>query len=227
MSRNAFLSVTLSVLLAFAPVSVAGSPTVVGKIQMKGQVEINGTAAPPESTVFAGDRITTGKETALGLSLTGGDQVFLPSLSAVQVDRAGQQVTVALERGALAVVNSSGQPIVVRAGGVQIQTAAPSGSLFEVAISGGSLKVLARKGTTVVRASNRTVEVKEGTTMEATVPPAPALAAGGLGPLWTIVLVASAAAGITGLAMGVQALNRAQPQDCVVVSPNRPEIVCP
>jgi len=226
MSRNAFLSVTLSVLLAFAPVSVAGSPTVVGKIQMKGQVEINGTAAPAESTVFAGDRIATGKETALGLSLTGGDQVFLPSLSAVQVDRTGQQITVALERGALVVMNSSGQPIVVRAGGVQIQTAAPSGSLFEVAISAGSLKVLARKGTTVVRASNRTVEVKEGTTMEATVP-APAFAAGGLGPLWTIVLVASAAAGITGLVMGVQALNRVHPQDCVVVSPNRPQIACP
>ena len=40
----------------------------------------------------------------------------------------------------------------------------------EVAISGGNLKVLARKGTAMVRASNRTVEVKEGTTMEATLP---------------------------------------------------------
>lgn len=224
MVSKAVIAVVMSMLLVFAPVSVAGSPTVVGKIQMKGQAEINGASAPAESTVFAGDRISTDKETALALSLTGGDQVFLPSLSAVQVDRAGQQITVALERGALAVVNRSDQPLLVRAGGVEIQAAGPSGGLFEVAISGGNLKVSARKGTAMVRASNRTVEVKEGTTMEATVP-TPAFAAGGLGPLWTIVLVASAAAGITGLALGVQSLNRTQPEDCRVVSPN--QIVCP
>ena len=221
---RAFLAVALSVVLVLAPVSMADSPVVVGKMNLKGQVEINGVAAPGESTVFAGDRITTGKETALGLSLNGGDQVFLPSLSAAKVDRAGQQVTVVLERGALAVRNFSGQPILVRAGGVEIQAAAPSSSLYEVAIAGGSLKVLARKGTAVVRASNRTVEVKEGTTMEASVPPT-AISAGGIGPLWTIVLVTSAAAGITGLVLGVQALNRVQPQDCTVVSPN--QIVCP
>jgi hypothetical protein len=226
MVAKAPLAVAFSVLLALPPLSLAGSPAVVGKMNMKGRVEINGASAPPESTVFAGDRISTGNETALGLSLTGGDQVFLPSQSAVQVDRAGQQITVALERGALAVVNRSDQPLLVRAGGVEIQTAGPSGGLYEVAISGGNLKVLARKGTAMVRASNRTVEVKEGTTLEATVP-TPALAAGGLGPLWTVVLVASAAAGITGLVLGVQALNRVQPQDCVVVSPNRPQIVCP
>ncbi len=226
MVAKAPLAVAFSVLLALPPLSLAGSPAVVGKMNMKGRVEINGASAPPESTVFAGDRISTGKETALGLSLTGGDQVFLPSLSVVQVDRAGQQVTVALERGALAVVNRSDQPLLVRAGGVEIQTAGPSGGLYEVAISGGNLKVLARKGTAMVRASNRTVVVKKGTTMEATVP-APAFAAGGLGPPAAFVLVARAAAGITGLVLGVRALNRAQPQDCVVVSPNRPQIVCP
>jgi len=181
MVAKAPLAVAFSVLLALPPLSLAGSPAVVGKMNMKGRVEINGTVAPAESTVFAGDRISTGNETALGLSLTGGDQVFLPSQSAVQVDRTGQQITVALERGALAVVNRSDQPLLVRAGGVEIQTAGPSGGLYEVAISGGNLKVLARKGTAMVRASNRTVEVKEGTTMEATLPE-PAFAAGGLGP---------------------------------------------
>jgi len=224
MLSKSLVAIVLSGLLIFSQVSMAGSPAVVGKMTMKGLVEINGVAAPSESTVFAGDRISTGKETAVGLFITGGDQLFLPSLSNAGVDRAGQQLIVTLERGALAVINQSGQPVVVRAGGVQIQAMRPSVSLYEVVVADGSLKVLARKGTAVVRASNRTVEVTEGKTLEATVPN-PISPSGSLGPLWTTVLVASAAAGITGLVVGVQALNRAQPQDCTVVSPN--QINCP
>ena len=83
---------------------------------------------------------------------------------------------------------------------------------------------MARKGTAVVKATDRTVEVKEGTTMDATVAPGPT-GAGGTSSLLTIVTVVGAAAGITGLALGVQALRRSQPQDCVVVSPNT--ISCP
>jgi hypothetical protein len=68
------------------------------------------------------------------------------------------------------------------------------------------------------------VEVKEGTTMDATVAPGPA-ATGGASAFLTVIGVVGAAAGITGLALGVQALRRSQPQNCVVVSPNT--ISCP
>jgi hypothetical protein len=105
MGPRAILAMGLSLLVAYVPVAPAASPAVVGKMQTKGAAEINGAAAPDETTVFAGDRITTEKETASGLSLPGGDQVFLPSLTAAKVGRSGKRITVTLERGALAVVN--------------------------------------------------------------------------------------------------------------------------
>ena len=216
MGCKAVLAGCLSLLLVYAPVASAASPTAVGKIQTKGKTEVNGTPVPEEATVFAGDRVTTAKETASGLTFPGGDQVFLPSLSAAKVSRADNQIIVALERGALAVVSRSTQPVVIEANGIHIQATRPN-AVYEVAVNGTSLKVLARKGNALVKASNRTVEVKEGTALEASAPPqAPG---GGMSPLLTIILMTGAAAGITGLVLGVEALQRPQPQDCVVVSP--------
>lgn len=223
MRGRALLATCLSLLLVYAPVAPAASPAAVGKIQTKGKAEVNGTPLPEEATVFAGDRITTAKKTASGLTFSGGDQVFLPSLSAAQVNRSGNQVSVVLEHGALAVVSRNAQPILIEANGVHIQAAQSSGAVYEVAVNGTALKVMARKGTALVKASNRTVEVKEGTTLEATAPPQGP--AGGLSPLWTVILVTSAAAGFTGLGLGVAALERSQPQDCTVVSPST--IKCP
>ncbi len=214
----------LALLLVYAPVAPAGSPAVVGKLSTKGTAEVNGAPVPAETTVFAGDRISTQKDTALGLTLPGGNQVFLPALSAARVQRDGHRVTVSLERGALAVVSRAAEPVVIEANGVRIQTAGSTAGAYEVAIHGRSLKVMARKGTAVVTAADRTVEVKEGTTLEATVAQG-STGPGGLSPLWTVVLVTSALAGFTGLALGVQAVTRPQPQSCVVVSQNR--ISCP
>jgi hypothetical protein len=216
MGLRAFLAICLSLLLVYAPVASAASPAAVGKIQTKGRAEVNGASVPEEATVFAGDRITTAKETASGLTFPGGDQVFLPSLSSAQVNRADNQVSVTLVRGALAVVSRSAQPVVIEANGVRIQAAQPGSAVYEVAVNGTSLKVLAHKGTALVKGSNRTVEVKEGATMEATASPQ---GGGGLSPLMTIVLLTGAAAGFTGLGLGIAALQRSQPQDCVVVSP--------
>ncbi len=212
MGCRTLLAMLLVVLLAYAPVAPAASPAVVGKINTKGTAEVNGAPVPAEATVFTGDRISTQKNTASG------------ALTAARISRTGDQVTVALERGALAVVNRSADPVVIEANGVRIQAAGPAGAVYEVAVQGRGLKVMARKGTAVVKATDRTVEVKEGTTMDATVAPGPT-GAGGASSLLTIVTVVGAAAGITGLALGVQALRRSQPQNCVVVSPNT--ISCP
>lgn len=224
MGCRALLAMLLVVLLVYAPVAPAASPAVVGKINTKGTAEVNGAPVPAEATVFTGDRISTQKNTASGLSLPGGNQVFLPALTAARISRTGDQVTVALERGALAVVNRSADPVVIEANGVRIQAAGPAGGVYEVAVQGRGLKVMARKGSAVVKATDRTVEVKEGTTMDATVAPGPT-ATGGTSSFLTVIGVVGAAAGITGLALGVQALRRSQPQNCVVISPNT--ISCP
>ena len=227
MGSKAVLAVLLSLLLAYVPVAESASPAAIGKISTKGKAAVNGTAVPDEATVFAGDRISTEKETATGLSLPGGDQVFLPALTTAQLLRNGDQVTVALEHGALAVISRSSQPVIIRANGVEIQSAKPAGAVYEVAVQGTALKVMARKGTALVKAANRTVEVEEGTTLDATAPTTPTapVSAGGLSPLWTGVLVASTAAGFTGLGLGIKAAVESKPQDCTVVSPN--SIVCP
>lgn len=226
MGSRAFLATLLSVLLVYVPVAQAASPAVLGKISTKGQAAVNGTPVPADATVFAGDRIATEKETATGLSLAGGDQVFLASLSAAQVKRAGKQVIVQLERGALAVVNRSAPAVIVEANGVRVQAAQPAGGIYEVTVNGTALRVMARKGSAVVKASNRTVEVKEGTTLDATVPQGAAGSfAGGLSPLMTAVVVTSLGAGFVGLGLGIAAIKRSQPQDCNVVSPAG--IVCP
>lgn len=223
MGSRSLLVTCLSLLLVYAPVAPAATPAVVGKVQTKGAAEVNGTAVPSEATLFAGDRITTQKKTASGMSLPGGDQVFLPSLTTAKVTRPDKRVVVTLERGALAVVSRSAEPVIIEANGVRIQAGSRQ-AVYEVAVQGTGLKVLARKGTALVKSADRRVEVKEGTTMDATVGPAPP-APGALSPLWTVVLVTSAAAGFTGLALGVIALERSQPQDCTVVSPN--QITCP
>ncbi len=224
MPWRAVLVLVLSVLLVYAPVAPAASPAVVGKLNTNGKVAVNGAVVPTETTLFAGDRISTGEETAVGIFLTGGDQVILGSLSTAQVNRADKQLRLALGEGALAVVDRGTPPIVVTANGVRIEASGASPAIYEVAVKGTSLKVMARKGTAVVTGSNRTVEVKEGTAMDATAPP---LGPSGIAsPLWTVVMLGSAAAGVAGLALGISAARRTSPQDCRVVV-SQSSIVCP
>src|SRR2546425_12132773 len=127
MGLRAVLATLLSVLLAYVPVVPAASPAVVGKISTKGRSTVNGTLVPEEATVFAVDRIATDKETAAGLSLPGGDQVFLPSLSAAQIKCIDDQVAVVLERGTLAVVNRTAQPVIVAVKCVRVRACGNSG----------------------------------------------------------------------------------------------------
>src|SRR5207245_9851432 len=54
------------------------------------------------------------------------------------------------------------------------------------------------------------------TTLDATAPQG-TVGAGGVGPIWTAVLVSSTAAGFTGLGLGIKAVSRPKPQNCVVV----------
>lgn len=227
MRLRAFLATCLAMLLVYAPVVPAATPEVVGKINSRGIAEVNGTPMPSDATVFAGDRIATRKDSVATLALTGGDQVFLPKLSAAQVNRTGSQVTIALQRGALAVINRSSDSLVVETHGVRIQAAGKAGGIYEVAVNGKAVQVQARKGAALVTASNRTVEVKEGTTLDATVAdPGPAGALGGLSPMATAVLATSTAAGLTGLGLGVAAITRSQPEDCKPVISPAGKIVC-
>src|SRR3989441_7239996 len=190
MGFRAVLATLLSVLLVYVPVVPAASPAVVGKISTKGRTTVNGTLVPEEATVFAGDRIATDKETAAGLSLPGGDQVFLPSLSAAQIKRIDDQVAVVLERGALAVVNRSAQPVIVEVNGVRVRASGTSGAIYEVAGYGASPEGRARKGPAGGKGTSPPVGGKESATLHPTAPPRTARAEGA-GPSRTAELASN------------------------------------
>lgn len=213
------LAVIVSLLLVQASITPAGAPAAVGTIQTRGNVQVNGTVIPGGGTLFAGDRIVTGKDTAASLALAGHDQVFLPEQTAAAVRQEGQRVRVVLEQGAVAVVSRSPQPVEVQAAGVRISASAGAG-MYEVAVRDHALEVLGRHGVTLVTAANRTVEVPEGMKLEATIAgPAPA---DGLSTFDKVVLVTAVGLGIAGFALGLAAFLRDKPEDCKVVGSATP-----
>jgi ferric-dicitrate binding protein FerR (iron transport regulator) len=216
MRLKGLVVVVLSMMLVYLPVAPAATSTALGQMTTRGRAEINGSAAPAEATIFAGDRISTSEKTTAAVTLPGQDEVLLPALTRAVLDRQGDRVRVKLERGSLAVRAKSSMPAIVEAGGARIAPAPQTFAVYEVAIEGNTLKVLAQRGTALVETDGRTLEVKEGTELNATL--APPQAQGTLSSLQTWTIIVAAAAGITGLALGVAAITRPNPSDCKVLS---------
>jgi hypothetical protein len=230
------LALVLSLLLVTLPVLPAEPSAAVGKMTTRGAAEVNGTSLPNDATVFSGDRLATQKDSTVALSLGAGNQVFFPELTRARLERRGDETKVSLEQGALAVVSRAGIVPIVEASGVRIQTAGTAPAIFEVAISGTTLKVLARTGAMRVISADRTIEVPEGKMLEATVSPAPpspqAPAAGtgltsGLSTIQVVAIAGGLAAGLTGLALGAVALTRPNPKDCKITGSSPATITCP
>jgi ferric-dicitrate binding protein FerR (iron transport regulator) len=216
--------VLVSSCLSLLMINLPGSPAAVGQLTTSGTAQVNGVAAAAQTTIFAGDRITTELNTHALLAMPGGDQVLLPASSTAAFARNQTGLTVSLEHGAVTVANKSEAPVFVAANGARIHTSI--NGLYAVSVNGASVTVMARRGTAVVETAKRTVEVPEGNTLEATTPP-PQAGAAGLSGLQTFAIVASVAAGVTGLALGAAALSNQppNPKDCTVTSAST--ITCP
>lgn len=221
MERSAFPPLLVSVLLVCAPALEGATGGVAGKVISDGTVEVNGTLVPGGTTVFLGDHVVT-RQKAIILALSDGHQVFLPQNTSTRLDRTGLAGTILLERGALAVVQRGSDPLLVMANGVRVQAAGENPAVYEVAVNGKTLQVLARKGAVLVSAADRTIELKEGNALDAMVGAAPQGPAGAgataLSTLEKVVIGVGVAAGMTGLALGVAALTRPNPKECSVVS---------
>lgn len=230
MRCKALVIFAVSFSLVISP-ALGESAAAVGKMTTRGTAEVNGAVAPAEGSVFSGDRIASRVNSVVALALPGGDQVFLPERTAAQVEQKGARVRVSLERGALAVVSRGANPVGISARGVLVEASGAS-AVFEVAVNEVGLKVLSRHGVTRVRAADRTLEVKEGMTLDATTTPAPqtpaGAGAGGLSTLQTTVLVVATAVGIAGFTLGALALRKSDPEDCRVTGLVSPfTITCP
>ena len=209
--------VSLSLLLSLQPGTWASSsPTIMGQMVLEGDAVINGAHASKGGTVFVGDHIVTPSGANASLALTSGVQLILIESSSLEMKEVEGQKSVSLERGALAVLNRAATaPFVVEAAGARIRPG-KGGSVYAVTLVGEKLEVFAKTGTTEVETADRTVEVHEGETLEATMaPPAPPQRAAGAGsssPLMSkfdkIVIIAGVAAGATGLVLAVRALQK-------------------
>lgn len=222
MRPKGFLVLLTSLCLICVPVAPGATPSVVGKMTATGTVGVNGMRMPAEVTLFGGDRVATERDTTATLTLAGGGRLILPGLSRVQLRLEGSQLVIVLERGAVAVRNRLTNPVAMDAGGVRIESGQGGASAFEVALSGKELRVLTHRGITRVRSAERTVEVKEGMLLNATLAPEPQgpTGAGSLTAFQTFAVAVAIAAGVTGLALGVAALTRSDPEDCRAVSPS-------
>lgn len=210
MKTKMFLATLCSWLLINASLVWAADPVAMGKLDTKGSAEVNGTLAPAEITLFAGDRIVTREDATAMVSLTGGSQLILVGPGALQMIGGGRQSTVSLSRGELAVLSRASMPVAVEAGGVRIH-AGNAGAVYAVTIDAINLKVIASKGSAEVEAGDRAVTVTEGKTLEATLAPpqgpAGARPSGEVSKFMKILIITSAAASITALVIAVKKLT--------------------
>ena len=214
----------LSFLLLYMPVAPVSASPAAGRMFTNGTAEINGVAAPPTTTVFLGDRITTEKETTTSLSFSGGDAVVISEVSKAAIDARDGRTVVRLEEGTLSALNKGAKPIVIEANGARIQAVANHSAVYDVILHGNSLRVVARGGVTRVETADRATDLQPGTELDATLPaPDPPTAITGTSSASTWILIASTAAGVTGLALGVVAIHKA---DNCHLSPDNKNIIC-
>jgi hypothetical protein len=235
MTSKVILAMLSTALLVYAPIAETAAATapMLGQVMAKGNLKINGTATPSGGTIFSGDEVGTGTNTVAELVLNGGNKVLLPQTSAVVLNNDAARVIVNLKQGSLAVLSRSISPVFIDANGARIKPAANAAVVMEVAVLGNSLKVVMRRGSAEVATADKTLQVEEGKELDATTAPAAPQGTGGAiatgsSHFITWVLIGAAAAGVTGLGLGVAAFTRPNPANCTVVSSSGAgSITCP
>jgi hypothetical protein len=141
----------------------------IGTAATAGRIQVDGAAVPSGVVVFSGDRIATSSAGA-SVYLRKAAEVVLGPATTAQVMATGAAYSVQLDLGELAARDGRDAPILVKAGGVTVESKTTNGS-FEVAFADGHLRVLARRGVAVVTGANRTVEAPAGNLMSAAIIP--------------------------------------------------------
>lgn len=179
------VAVVLAGLMACYPVlGVAADNLALGKVVPRGSAQLNGTRLALETTLYAGDTITTPADGLALVLLPQGDQLHVGPASAVRATDTAGTLLVSLERGALLARSGSGQTIAVRARGLIVNPQAAA--RYAVALTENAVVVSAEQGVVTVQGTAQTYTVPAGKTMRFEVadgPQAPAGAgASGLGP---------------------------------------------
>lgn len=202
MTRKSVGVLTACLLLALQPVLGTPLPSAMGTVNGAGQTQVNGVAALNGTVLYSGDRIVTGPGGNAFIHLATGDQVVLGQSTAAKVATSGKGYTVLLDHGTVQTAGQADARIVVMAQGVTVEPRPPSGS-YAVSLNGSALEVVARRGTAVAEASNRTVVIPEGKLMKATT--AQTQSSSGKKEIILVAVIAAVNAGVVlGVALGAE-----------------------
>jgi hypothetical protein len=224
MQLKKILIFAMSFVLLYVPVAPVTASPMVGQMFTKGNARINGVAAPHETSIFPGDRISTERGTTTALSFSGGDTVVISEMSKASLNDRDSHTILTLEDGTVSALNKSPNPVVTEAHGARIVSASNQAAVYDVILHGNALRVVSRGGVVHVETANKTADLQPGTELDATMAsPDPPPAGAGLNTAEAWIVVATAAAAATAVVLGVVAIQKV---DNCHLSPSKSAIIC-
>lgn len=203
MKSNPLHLLLCGVLAVVAPALGASLRQAIGTAVGVGPIRVDGVPMPSGVVFYSGDRIST-TSTEASIYLAKSNVLTLGPSSAALVTATPTRVVVQLRRGTIAALDTSARPVIVDASGITIESQRTGGS-YEVALTGAQLRVVTRRGVTLVAGANRSVAVPAGNLLRTTVHLGPAGA--GAGNLLMVTVIAVGAAAAAGTILGIAAAS--------------------
>ncbi len=172
---------------------------------------MNGFPAPTGTTLYNGNCIVTGPGTVAVVLLSQGGRLVLDASTSVVVSVRGHRSSVWLEKGSLGAVSVAKVPVVVEARGVAISATSGKGT-FTVVDERDALSVSALHGNATVKGANKTVDVRAGTTLKASLTSA---LSGKKKSHLKAELVVSGVGAATALAVATRELSGTHSHNCI------------
>lgn len=151
------LSLFLSVLLVSLPIS-GGTAELIGVAKATGPAEVNGLPFPGETTLYSGDRVSTGQESHLTLFTNPQERVYIAASSSARLFKHGEATVVALEQGTVAFRASGHTYLTLNEYDVTIRSQSDAPAVAQVTLSKErGAQVQALKGAIEVAAPSQSV----------------------------------------------------------------------
>lgn len=147
----------------------------VGKVVPRDSAQLNETRIEVETTLYAGDRVSTTEGSLALIELPRGSQIYVGPNSAVLVepDKEGEEVVADLNQGTLVARSRPGSPVSVWAANLWMHPSS-SEAVYQVELVDQGAIVAARRGAVRVEGANRAVSVPAGESLRFEVAPAAA-----------------------------------------------------
>lgn len=163
--RRRGLILFLCALLLNLPL-LGNTPELVGVAKARGPAQINGMLLPEESSVFAGDHVTTGVTSTLTIFSGSEERIRLGPASGARLLKQGGVTVVALEEGAVSFRSRGQTQVVMEKYNVTVRGQGFFPAVAEVALtslaSGVEAQVWALKGSVEVAGPNQSFMLKPG-----------------------------------------------------------------